>query len=210
LKVAASIDGRTALSSGESQWISSKRSRKDVHHWRARSSAILTGSGTVIADDPSLTVRHVDTERQPLRVIVSSNFSIPSGSKLFNEPGNVLVATSENKMPPELIENKRLEVLALPNVNKQVNLQSLMEELSKREINELMVEAGPTLSGAMIANGLVDELLVYLAPTILGDKARSMFDLPLLENLSESIKLSIRDLCLTGDDMRVQLLFTKN
>ena len=205
LKTAASIDGKTALSSGESQWISGERSRQDVHHWRAQSSAIITGSGTVLADNPELTVRHVKTERQPLRVIVDSKFSTPLNAKILHGPGNVLVVTANKDVSAQTSDIKALDVINLPNANKQVNLGELMHELSKREINELMVEAGPTLSGALLEKGLVDELLIYMAPTVLGDKARGMFVLPQPKTLKESLKFKVRDICQLDNDIRVRL-----
>lgn len=202
-KVAASMDGRTAMASGESQWISSVQSRRDVHHWRARCSAVLTGSGTVLADDPALTAREVDTDRQPLRVIVDSNFSTPVDARVIRGPGEVLVATANPEY--EFSESDAAELVYLPGSGRSVDLAALMDHLSQREVNEVLLEAGPTLSGAMMQAGLVDEILMYLAPTILGGAARGMFDLPGLDDLVDCAQFDIHDLRQFGPDLRVQL-----
>lgn len=206
VKVAASMDGRTATSSGESKWISNEQSRKDVHHWRARSSVVLTGSGTVLADNPALTVRHIETERQPLRVIVDSNFSTPPDAKVVSGPGRVLVATARaDHVYPEDIDLERVEVVYVPNADNTVDLVALMDHLSQREINEVFVEAGPTLSSAMIRAGLVDEVLVYLAPSLLGSKGRGMFDLNGLDSLADRLQLDMIDIRQFGDNLRITL-----
>ena len=204
LKVAASVDGRTAMSSGESQWISSDQSRRDVHHWRARSSAIVTGIGTVLADDPALTVRDVETERQPLRVVVDSKFSTPPGAKILSQPGRVLIATA-NEHYSEDIDSEHVEVVYVPASNNTIDLVALMDHLSQREINEVLVEAGPTLSGAMLQADLVDEILIYLAPKVIGSEGKGMFSLPGLDKLTDCVKFNIADVRQFGDDVRILL-----
>lgn len=206
MKLAASMDGRTAMRSGESQWISSDQSRRDVHHWRARSSAVLTGSGTVLADNPALTVRDVDTERQPLRVIVDSHFSTPPDAKVLSGPDRVLVATADDRyVHSEEVDLGHVEVVYVPTANRNVDLAALMDHLSQLEINEVLVEAGPTLSGAMLQANLVNELVIYLAPTVLGSEGRGMFHLHGLEKLVECMKFNVTDVRQIGDDVRVQL-----
>lgn len=203
MKVAASMDGRTAMQSGESRWITSESSRRDVHHWRARSSAILTGRGTVQADDPELTARHVDAPRQPLRVIVDSRFSTPPGARVFDQPGSALVVTASKDY--EDTDRAGVEAICLPGSDEAVDLHALMDDLSQREINEILVEAGPTLSGAMLKAGLVNEVLLYLAPRFLGNNARGMFQLPGVEHLEQCAGLVVQDVRQFGTDLRILL-----
>lgn len=205
LKVAASMDGRTAMSSGESQWITGKSARRDVHHWRARSSAVMTGSGTILADDPALTVRHVDVQRQPLRVIVDSRFSTPERARVLQQPGSTLVATANEAYEHMDKVGSSLEVVCLPGDDGAVDLVALLDDLSQREVNELLVEAGPTLNGAMIKAELVDEILLYLAPRILGNEAHGMFDLLGRNHLGECAKLDVTDIRQFGADIRIRL-----
>jgi diaminohydroxyphosphoribosylaminopyrimidine deaminase/5-amino-6-(5-phosphoribosylamino)uracil reductase len=205
LKVAASMDGRTAMRSGESRWISSAAARKDVHHWRAQSSAVLTGSGTILADDPALTARHVDTPRQPLRVIVDSNFATPADARVVCQPGSTLVATANKKFESLDKVDSNLEVVYLPAANGNVDLLGLMENLSQREINDVLVEAGPILSGSMLKAGLVDEVLLYLAPKFLGSEARGMFSMPGLQSLNDSMQFELSDVRQFGTNLRVCL-----
>jgi len=205
IKIAASMDGRTAMRSGESRWITGESARRDVHHWRARSSAVMTGSGTIRADDPELTVRHVDSGRQPLRVVVDSRFSTPAGSRVLQQPGNTLVATANDEYEFTDKFAAGVEVVYLPGSDGKVDLAGLMEDLAKREVNELLVEAGPTLAGAMLKAGLADEVLLYLAPRFLGNEARGMFDLPGVEHLSECTGLDTLDVRQFGPDLRVLL-----
>lgn len=206
VKVAASVDGRTATRSGESKWISNQQSRKDVHHWRARSSVVLTGSGTVLADNPALTVRYVETARQPLRVIVDSNFSTPFDAKVVSGPGRVLVAIANtDQVHLENIDSERVEVVYVPNADRTIDLVALMDHLSQREINEVLVEAGPTLSGALMRAGLVNEVLVYLAPSLLGSEGRGMFNLNGLGHLADRLQFDMIDVRQFGDNLRITL-----
>ena len=203
LKIAASLDGKTALNNGASRWITDASARRDGHHWRARSCAVLTGMGTVRKDDPELNVREVETTRQPLRVIIDSKLQIPLTSRVL-KGGGVLVASALHF--PGLV--KRLEktgaqVALVPGDSGKVGLPQLMQELAQREINEVLVEAGMELNGALLKAGLVDELLVYFAPQLFGDTARGMFDLPELTDLSGRRELNITDLRKVGGAIRI-------
>lgn len=182
LKLAMSLDGRTAMASGESKWITGAAARRDVQRLRARSSAILTGVGTVLADDPSLTVRAEDLGgpvlRQPLRVIVDRQGRIPATAKVLHGPGEHLVSAS-----------------ALP---------ELLRELAARGCNEVLVEAGAVLSGALMAASLVDELIVYIAPKLMGDNARALLSLPGIDQLGEALALDLIDVRQFGADVRLR------
>lgn len=186
-KMAMSLDGRTAMASGESQWITCSEARQDVHRLRARSAAILTGIGTVLADDPSLTVRLDETEvkqaiLQPLRVVLDSQLQMPVTAKVLSLPGRTLVLTTnsdEQKTAALCAAGAEVEVLA--SSDGRVDLSAVMECLARREINEVMVEAGATLCGAMLQAELLDELVIYMAPLMLGDEARGLLSLPGLQ-----------------------------
>lgn len=203
LKAAASLDGRTALENGRSQWITGPDARRDGHRWRARACAILTGIGTVRDDDPQLTVRDVDTARQPLRVVVDSRLEIDPSARVLQGERVLVVAAVENHLLASIIEARGAEVIFLPNDAGKVDLQALMRELAKRGINELHVEAGFKLNGSLLREGLVDELVLYLAPSLLGDASRGLFHLPALEDLAEKRTLQWRDVRQVGGDLRV-------
>jgi diaminohydroxyphosphoribosylaminopyrimidine deaminase / 5-amino-6-(5-phosphoribosylamino)uracil reductase len=204
LKVAASLDGKTALENGQSQWITGPEARRDGHHFRAQAGAVLTGIGTVKDDDPRLSVREVETPRQPLRVVVDSRFEIPLSAKIF-EGGNVLVATAqENPAKSAALRSMGADTLRLPNPEGKVDLAELLRELGQREINEVQVEAGVRLNGSLLREGLVDELLIYLAPMLIGDTARGMFSLPPLAELTAAKRLEIFDQRMLGADLRVR------
>lgn len=203
LKAAASLDGRTALENGSSQWITGPDARRDGHRWRARACAILTGIGTVRDDDPQLTVRDVDTARQPLRVVVDSRLEIDPSARVLQGERVLVVAAVENHLLASIIEARGAEVIFLPNDAGKVDLQALMRELAKRGINELHVEAGFKLNGSLLREGLVDELVLYLAPSLLGDASRGLFHLPALEDLAEKRTLQWRDVRQVGGDLRV-------
>ena len=206
VKVAASMDGRTATSTGESKWITNEHARNDVHHWRAKSSAVLTGSGTVRADNPALTVRHIATKRQPLRIVVDSKLSTPVGSRIISGPGQVLIATANpDYAHVEDVDSERVEVVYVPAADNTVDLVALMHHLSQREINEVLVEAGPTLSGALMRAGLVDEVLIYLAPCLLGNEGSGMFALKGLDKLTDRADFNMVDLRQFGDNLRITL-----
>ena len=203
VKTAASLDGRTALSNGVSQWITSEAARRDGHHWRARSCAVMIGIGTLLADNPRLTARDVVTSRQPLRIVVDRHLRIPFDAAVL-EGGNALVATAQ---PPSdraaQLAERGITVLHLPGSDGKVDLVALMRELARRELNEVLVESGNRLNGALLRAGVVDELIVYLAPHLLGDSARGMFDLGVLTALDQRRELSIHDLCRFGPDLRI-------
>ena len=204
MKLAASLDGRTAMASGESKWITGDPARADVQRLRARSSAILTGIGTVQADDPALTVRAIDTWRQPLRVVVDSRLRLSPVARVLAPPGSVLIATaSEDAGRTRPLRQAGAEILWLPHARGQVDLAELMRRLAARGMNEILVEAGATLCGALLAAGLVDELVIYLAPHLMGAQARGMFAVPGLERMQERVALEVRDMRAVGDDWRV-------
>ena len=201
VKIAASLDGKTALLSGESQWITGSKARADGHVWRARACAILTGVGTVMQDDPQLTVRDVRTERQPLRVIVDRHGETPPHARVLAD-ANVLVVTASTEHRARWPNT--IETIALPDAQGRIDLVGLLRMLAARGINELHVEAGAKLNGALLATGLVDELLLYLAPAIIGDPARGMFEGPqALTQLSARTELEFVRIDPVGDDLRI-------
>jgi diaminohydroxyphosphoribosylaminopyrimidine deaminase/5-amino-6-(5-phosphoribosylamino)uracil reductase len=203
LKVAASLDGKTALTNGKSQWITGEAARRDGHHWRARACAVMTGGGTVHEDDPRLTVRDVATSRQPLRVVVDSKLETPPAARILEGGGALVFAAREDKPKIAALKAKGAEVVVMPNNAGKVELEAMFRELARREINEVHVEAGFRLNGSLVREGCVDELLVYLAPALLGDKALGMFDLPELADLSGRRTLEVRDLRRIETDIRV-------
>lgn len=202
-KIAASLDGRTALHSGVSQWITSAAARQDVQRWRARSCAILTGIGTVLADDPQLTVRDIDLGRQPLRVVVDSHLRTPPSAQLCRA-GTLLVAASAAPESIAMLSEQEVEVLLLPAADGRVDLAALLNELARRACNEVLVEAGAGLNGALLRAGLVDEWLLYYAPLILGHSARGMFELPAFAAMSERVALEIMAMDRVGEDIRIR------
>ena len=203
LKVAATLDGRTAAANGASQWITGPEARADGHAWRARACAILTGSGTVVADDPLLTVREVRTPRQPLRVVVDSGLRIAPAAKIVASGGTLIAAAHAVADKAAVLRAAGNEVLSLPDTAGRVDLGALMRNLAARALNEVHVEAGPVLHGALLRAGLVDEVLLYVAPSLLGDRARSMFELPGLTELSQRVALDLRDVRRIGPDLRI-------
>jgi len=204
IKLAASLDGRTALASGESKWITGEAARADVQALRARSSAILTGIGTVLADDPSLTVREFDIGRQPLRVVLDGYLSMRADARMLSLPGKTLVVTAmDDGDQAEKLLVAGAEVVVLSAGPGRVDLVGLMRDLAEREVNEVLVEAGATVCGALMQAGLVDELVVYLAPQLLGSTARGMFNIPGLDHMEDRIELEIRDVRAVGRDWRV-------
>jgi diaminohydroxyphosphoribosylaminopyrimidine deaminase / 5-amino-6-(5-phosphoribosylamino)uracil reductase len=203
MKIAASLDGRTALANGKSQWITGEAARADGHRWRARACAILTGRGTVRDDDPRLSVRGVDTPRQPLKIVVDSRFETPLSARLLKD-GKTLVAGAVNEAERiAALRQAGADTVVVPNDRGKVELFKLMEELARRELNEIHVEGGTKLNGSLLRAGVVDELLVYLAPSVIGDSGRGMFDLPELTELSRSTALKIRDVERVGEDLRI-------
>jgi diaminohydroxyphosphoribosylaminopyrimidine deaminase/5-amino-6-(5-phosphoribosylamino)uracil reductase len=207
-KLAMSLDGRTAMASGESRWITGEDARRDVHRWRALSSAIMTGVGTILADDPSLTVRLGEGEsgllRQPLRVILDTHLRTPPGARLLGMPGETLILTGvPDRQRESRLEGSGVSIITLPMDGDRLDLAAVMVHLGRLEINEVHLEAGATLSGALLAVGLVDELLIYLAPHLMGDAARGLFHLPGLECMEQRVGLSISDIRAVGRDWRI-------
>ncbi|HUY04149.1 MAG TPA: bifunctional diaminohydroxyphosphoribosylaminopyrimidine deaminase/5-amino-6-(5-phosphoribosylamino)uracil reductase RibD [Rhodocyclaceae bacterium] len=203
LKLAASLDGKTALNNGRSQWLTGAAARLDGHRWRARACAILTGIGTVKDDDPRFTVRDVDTDRQPLKVVVDSRLELPLSAQILNGGGTLVAAAQDDAAKIAALGRAGAEVVLLPNAQGKVDLNALMQELARRGINELHAEAGARLNGSLLREGLVDELLLYLAPMLLGDAARGMFHLPELTDLAGRQSLKITELARVGDDIRI-------
>jgi diaminohydroxyphosphoribosylaminopyrimidine deaminase/5-amino-6-(5-phosphoribosylamino)uracil reductase len=204
MKIAASLDGKTALANGKSQWITGEAARCDGHHWRARACAVLTGIGTVRDDDPQLTVRSVDTTRQPLRVVVDSRLETPLTARVLAGGSALIVCAIENKAKIAQLRDQGVEVIVMPNAGGKVELPALMQELGRREINELHVEAGFKLNGSLINEGCVDELLLYFASCLFGDRARGMADLPELADLDARRTLKINEVRAVGSDIRIR------
>ncbi|HZP86455.1 MAG TPA: bifunctional diaminohydroxyphosphoribosylaminopyrimidine deaminase/5-amino-6-(5-phosphoribosylamino)uracil reductase RibD [Burkholderiales bacterium] len=204
VKTAASLDGRTALANGVSQWITGLPARRDGHRWRARSCAVMTGIGTLLHDDSRLTVREVEATRQPLRIVVDRDLLLPPDARIFEDPAPVLVFTAlEDRAKRAVLEQRGAQVVSLPDGQGKVDLRRMLEELARREINEILVESGNRLNGALLRAGLVDELVVYLAPQLLGDRARGMFDLGEITALDARVDLSIHDVRRIGEDWRI-------
>lgn len=208
LKVGASLDGRTALPNGRSQWISCEASREDVHRLRSEAGAVLTGIGTVLADDCRLTARlpgrDPDSIRQPLRVVADSSLRLPAGAKVIGGEGCLVACAGDPAGRASELELRGAEVLALPGKDGKVDLAALMRELGRREVNDLLVEAGAGLNGALLQAGLVDEITVYMAPKLLGE-GRGMWSLGPYETLSQAGTWSYHGISRTGDDLRIDL-----
>ena len=208
MKLAASLDGKTALTNGVSQWITGPAARHDGHRWRARACAILTGIGTVRDDDPQLNVRGVDTPRQPLKVVVDSRLELPLDARLLRAGGVLVAAAVEDAARLAVLRERGAEVVYLPGPGGKVDLSALMHELARRGVNEVHAEAGFKLNGSLLQAGLVDELLLYLAPCLIGDAARGMFNLPGLDSLDGKRTLAIRDARMVGADLRLLARFS--
>ena len=214
VKMAASLDGRTAMASGQSQWITTPAARADVQRLRAEQCAIITGIGTQKMDDPSLTVRITredvgveDELRQPLRVVVDAKLQMSPEARMFQQPGDTLVATldgAEQREKSAALAAAGAEVIFLPAMGEHIDLHALLADLAGRGCNQVLVEAGAGLAGAFIAEGLLDELVCYWAPKLFGNQARPMFDLP-IETIDAHLALSIRDIRQIGEDIRVTL-----
>jgi diaminohydroxyphosphoribosylaminopyrimidine deaminase/5-amino-6-(5-phosphoribosylamino)uracil reductase len=203
MKIAASLDGRTALANGKSQWITGEAARQDGHRWRARACAVLTGFGTVRDDDPQLNVRGVDTTRQPLKIVVDSKFETSPSARLLKEGQTLVVGAVNDAMRIASLREAGAETVIMPNEHSKVELFKLMQELARRELNEIHVEAGTKLNGSLLQAGVVDELLVYLAPSVIGDSGRGMFHLPEITELSRASLLKIREVGRIGADLRI-------
>ena len=205
LKTAVSLDGKTALNNGVSQWITGEAARRDGHRWRARSCAIMTGIGTVKSDDPQLSVRYIETDRQPRKVVVDSHLAIPLEARLLQGREEIFIFTAhaENPEKEALLSHMNARVIALPDAKGAVDLQQMMTVLAESGINEVLVEAGSRLNGTLVEAGLVDELIIYFAPHLIGNDAQGMIALPELTNLEQKKKLTIQDVRMIGQDIRI-------
>jgi diaminohydroxyphosphoribosylaminopyrimidine deaminase/5-amino-6-(5-phosphoribosylamino)uracil reductase len=197
LKIAATLDGRTALANGQSQWITGPEARLDGHRWRARACAIATGGGTVKADDPQLTVRGVETPRQPLRVVIDSHVETPPSARVLQgEKALVFAAVPGRSLP-------NAEIVVLPDAGGKVDLKKMLAELARRGVNELHVEGGFKLNGSLLREGCVDEFLIYVNPSLLGDSAQGMVNLQEMTALDQRVVMKIRSVDRIGGDLRI-------
>lgn len=211
VKLAMSLDGRTAMPSGESRWITSEAARRDVQFLRARSGAIMTGIGTLLRDDPSLNVRlappvlGLDSEvLQPLRVVLDTELQTPPTARLFSLPGRTLIFTAvDDAHRTAALEHAGAEVVRSPRTEGGLDLVAVLEDLGRREINEVQVEAGAILAGALLQAGLIDELTLYVAPHVMGNEARGLLHLPGMDRMQDRIELDIRDVRSIGPDLRI-------
>ena len=203
-KLAVSLDGRTALADGSSKWITGPEARLDVQRLRAESSAVMTGIGTVLSDDPSLNVRDIKTERQPARVIIDPELKFPTSAKMLGLPGRTLIFTG-NREPSlhKTLEQSGAEIVQI-DTDRTGFLQQVLSYLADREeINEVLLETGATLAGSMLNAGLIDELIIYQAPLLLGDSGKGMFHLPDLTTMDDRIELELIDTRRVGKDVRI-------
>jgi diaminohydroxyphosphoribosylaminopyrimidine deaminase/5-amino-6-(5-phosphoribosylamino)uracil reductase len=215
-----SLDGRTAMASGESQWISGEASRNDVQRLRAQSSAILTGIDTVLADNPSMNVRLtaqqlnidpvLEDVLQPKRIVLDSRFRMPADVKIATLDSECTVYTTANNdkdcVDKDCVDKGRQYPFTIETIETkdgQIDLDALMKDLAKKEINLLHVEAGSVLCGALLKKELVDEIIIYMAPHIMGDNAKGLFHLPELEKMKDRISLKVKDVRSIGDDIRI-------
>jgi diaminohydroxyphosphoribosylaminopyrimidine deaminase/5-amino-6-(5-phosphoribosylamino)uracil reductase len=212
-KMAMSSDGRTAMASGESNWITGAEARQDVQLWRARSSALISGIETILADDPALNVRLDEVEvLQPLRVICDSNLKLPIDAKTLQTPGDILLVSAVEKKlktTKNLVAN--LEQICLSNNESKIDLHALLQYLAQeKECNEVLIESGSTLAGAFIKAGLVDEIILYMAPKLLGHNGLPLFTIPGLESMADQVELEYTDVSLLGKDCRMRVRVLKN
>ncbi|MCB1774018.1 MAG: bifunctional diaminohydroxyphosphoribosylaminopyrimidine deaminase/5-amino-6-(5-phosphoribosylamino)uracil reductase RibD, partial [Gammaproteobacteria bacterium] len=216
-KLAMSLDGRTAMASGESKWITSDAARNDVQRLRARSSAIVTGIETVLADDPSMNVRlpitrlpgveHPEYLRQPLRVVLDTRLRMPPRARMLTLPGDTLVVCGESASRSVESELRELgaDVLRLPQLGGRLELDQLLRQLAERQVNEVLIESGPTLAGSALAAGIIDELVVYMAPHLMGDAARGLVRMPGVDRMADRFELRFKDSRMVGADLRLLL-----
>jgi len=208
LKSGVSLDGHTALANGESRWITGTAARDDVQLWRAQSGAVLTSAATVLADDPRLDVR-IETTRQPLRVVLDRRRAVKKSARILESPGETVLFAAAKKVaarksaPADSFENARIE--RVPLARNHLDLKRVFARLAELEINDVLVEAGPRLSGALINGGFIDEWLVYLAPKLLGNGARPLATLPRLTSLEKAAEFELRESAVLGNDVRLRL-----
>jgi len=208
LKIGASLDGRTALADGVSRWITGEAARADVQRLRARASAVVTGIGTVLADNPKLTVRDPGLEllgRRPLRVVLDSRLRIPVTARVLDESAPAIVFTTQAAPDTSAFGERSIRIETLPGRDGRIDLAALLDRLGALECNEILVEAGPALAGAFLEDRRVDEFVLYVAPCVLGDAARPMFRLPPLERMTDRYDFRVHDADRIGDDLRVVL-----
>lgn len=206
-KLAMSLDGRTALASGESKWITSAQSRADVHRIRAESCAILTGINTVLADDPVMNARVDFDAVQPIRVILDSRLKMPVTAQLLTAPGRCLILTCSTDQDKTMsLKAAGFEVYCFVGKNGRLDLHEVMNFLAEQQINELLVEAGPILNGALLEENLIDETIIYMASCILGDQSRGLFHLPHLQKMTDRKNLKLRDVRQVGQDLKLTLM----
>lgn len=203
-KIATSLDGRTSLMNGDSQWITSEDSRNDVQIWREKSCAILTGIRTINHDNPELTVRNLSPEKQPLRVILDSHLSIKLNSKILQQKNILLVYGDDPQQKLLSLNGLGVQSICLPLDNNRIDLIKLMAHLALLEINDLWVEAGPSLNGSLLENKLIDELIIYMAPILLAGNANPMFNHPILQSMQNKIHLTLQEVRHIGSDLRIQ------
>lgn len=215
-KLAMSLDGRTAMASGQSKWITGRKAREDVQRLRARSCAIISGVDTVLRDNASLTVRADELQlvnaadaaaHQPLRVILDSSLRLSRQSEILNHPFPILLIHNGSAAHAEALTGwpGHVECLALPEREGRIDLGAVLDDLAQRECNEVLVEAGARLAGSFLRRGLLDEVIIYMAPKLLGSNARPLFDLP-LNTMAAALPLKIQDMCAVGDDWRITLI----
>jgi diaminohydroxyphosphoribosylaminopyrimidine deaminase/5-amino-6-(5-phosphoribosylamino)uracil reductase len=210
MKLASSLDGRIALGNGESQWITGPAAREDGHHWRARSCVVLTGSGTVKADDPQMNARHVDTPRQPIKAIVDTRFEVDENARLF-DGGKTWVFTCRSDVEKaERLAARNVRVIEVPLAGRRADLNAIMRWMGQNEVNEVHVEAGSRLSGALLEAGCVDELLVYLAPVLLGGDAIDMVRMKPLQRLADARRFEFIDTQSLSPDIRLRARHAEN
>lgn len=208
-KIAASLDGRTALKNGKSQWITGEAARLDVQNWRAQSCAIVTGIGTVLADDPSMTARLQQVVRQPLRVIVDSQLQTPPDCRMLDatllQQSPVLIAYAQDiNYHANALNAKGAELLCLPDTHNRVDLHALFNHLAKRGVNDVLIEAGQGLNGALLQSRLIDEFIFYYAPKLMGADAKAMFAMPEFTEMQQAIDLQVTDVRQVGCDIRLR------
>ncbi len=206
LKLAASLDGAIAMTTGESQWITGDAARADVQRLRARSGAVLTGIGTVLADDPSLNVRSAELDTgdlQPLRVVLDSRCRMPPGAAMLSLPGATLVCCAQAGPGSEALRESAAEVLVFPDPGGRVDTDAVLGELAKRGVNEVLVESGPVLAGHLLETGRIDELVIYQAPHMMGSQTMGLLDTPSWSSLADRATLNITDVRRVGDDTRI-------